>query len=113
MIIMMALVLTIVRLLVARIHTAFFPRVLARFMDLAVLLVGAVELRLIITAVLAVVSFVITAVIPAAGLLAAVAQPAVVSTMAVATTTIIVIALARGTAVTASVPSNVALMAVG
>ena len=73
MIIMMALVFTIVRLLVARICAAFFPRVLVRFMDLAVSLVGAVELQLIIASVLAVVSLVVTAVIPAAGLLAEVA----------------------------------------
>ena len=39
MLLMMAFVLTTVSLLVARIRAAFFPRVLARFMDLAVPLV--------------------------------------------------------------------------
>jgi len=97
MIVMMALVLTIIRLLVAQIRAAFFPRVLAWFMELAVPFGRAVELWLIIAAVLAVV-------IPAAGLLA------VVLTMAAAAT-IIAIALARGTVVTASVLSIVASMA--
>ena len=39
MLLMMAFMLTIISLLVARICAAFFPRVLARFMDLAVPLV--------------------------------------------------------------------------
>ena len=73
MIIMMALVLTIVRLLVAWIRAALFPRMLARFMDLATFLIGAIELRLIIAALLVAVLLVIAAVIPDAGLLTAVA----------------------------------------
>jgi len=57
MILMMALILlTIVRLLVARICAAFVPRVFAWFMDLTVLLVRAVELRFVFTAAVAVVT---------------------------------------------------------
>ena len=71
MILMMTLMLlTIVRLLVARICAAFFPRVLARFVDFAVSLVREIKLWLVFAAV---VSPVVSAVVPAVGLLVAAA----------------------------------------
>ena len=103
----------VVRLLGARVCAIFFPRVLTRFMDLTVLLVRAIELRLITAAVVVTVvtavALVVASIIPAAGLLVAVARPTVISTMATPVA-IIAIALARGTADTASVPFIVASM---
>jgi len=66
-IIMMALVLTIVRLLVVRIYTAFFPRVLARLVDLSASFVGAIKQRLII----AMFSLFVALMVPDEGLLMA------------------------------------------
>ena len=77
MILMMALMLlTIVRLLVARVRATFFPRVLARLVEFAVSLIRAVELRLvsaaIVSAIVSAITLVVAATIPRTGLLTAV-----------------------------------------
>ena len=111
MLLMMAFMLTAVsRLLVARICAAFFPRVLARFMDMAVPLVRAVEVGLLIASSrAAAVSSLVAVVIPTAGVLSAATWPAVVSTLSL-TASLVAIAFANGTAIMASVPSAVASM---
>ena len=79
MLLMMALVLLmIIRLLVAWIRAAFFPRVLARFVKLAVLLISAMKLRLVITsivsAIVLAIALVVAVSIPETGLMMAVSQ---------------------------------------
>jgi len=72
MLLMMAfMLLTVVRLFVAGIRAAFLPRVLARFMELAVLLISAIELRLIsaaiVSAIVSAITLVVAATIPRTG----------------------------------------------
>jgi hypothetical protein len=77
MILMMALMLlTVVRLLVARVRATFLPRVLARLVEFAVSLIRAKELRLvsaaIVSAIVSAITLVVAATIPRTGLLTAV-----------------------------------------
>ena len=77
MLLMMALtLLTVVRLLVARVRAAFLPRVPARLVEFAVSLIRAKELRLvsaaIVSAIVSAITLVIAATIPKTGLLTAV-----------------------------------------
>ena len=78
MILVMALVLTIVRLLVAWVGAAPVPHVLAQLVLLVVLLWGATELWLVVAAAVAAV---IMATVPVAEILAVVTRPTVVSTL--------------------------------
>ena len=77
MLLMMALMLlTVVRLLVARVRATFLPRVLARLVEFAVSLIRAVELRLVsaavVSAIVSAITLVVAATIPRTGLLTAV-----------------------------------------
>ena len=98
--------------LVARIHAALLVRVLARTMDLAILLVRTIMLGLAFAAVIAAFTLVF-----AAAAVIAPAAAAVVATFArstlIAATTVVSVGLARGTVIVTSVPATVVAPAIG